>query len=182
MSRVTIEYQDRNGAITTREIDPISIDGDMIFAYCHLRHDYRHFRISRILFLYDENGEIHDPRAYFMSDAFDEDERELTAEELEDLREYFGIDLTRKPRIEPLDSPSSSTSGFSRWSRRTDAKHAFLEADPKPPSTPDKPGTDAKEPAEEEEKPTAFQIIGAVIFWGFVIHYLIKFIGWLLSR
>lgn len=181
MSRVTIEYQDRNGAITTREIEPISIDGDMIFAYCHLRHDYRHFRISRILFLYDENGEIHDPHAYFMSDAFEEDERELTIEELEDLREYFGIDLSKKPRIEPLE-PSSSTSGFSRWSRRTDAKHAFLEGDPKPPSTSDTSATDAKEPSEKEKKLTTFQIIGTVIFWGFVIHYLIKFIGWLLSR
>ena len=50
---ITIEYRNRLNEITTREIEPISIVFKgytwHLYAYCHLKNDYRVFRISRII-------------------------------------------------------------------------------------------------------------------------------------
>ena len=45
---VIIEYRDMNNRITKRRIRPIAVYGDVLKAYCHLRGDERHFKISRI--------------------------------------------------------------------------------------------------------------------------------------
>ncbi|MFA5015364.1 MAG: AAA domain-containing protein [Actinomycetota bacterium] len=43
-----IQYRSRYNKRTTRTIKPISINGDFVKAYCHLRQDNRTFRISHI--------------------------------------------------------------------------------------------------------------------------------------
>ena len=47
-----IEYRDSYGSITQRNIEPMSLVlkgfNWYVFAYCHLREDYRFFRLSRI--------------------------------------------------------------------------------------------------------------------------------------
>jgi hypothetical protein len=43
-----ISYTDRYGAITDRRITIIRVEGDLIFAYCHLRHAKRSFYISSV--------------------------------------------------------------------------------------------------------------------------------------
>lgn len=49
---VTFRYQDAKGAITRREVDPLSIvfmqDAHMLMAWCHLRQDFRAFRLDRM--------------------------------------------------------------------------------------------------------------------------------------
>jgi len=46
---VVIEYRDMNNRVTERYIRPISIYGDVLKAYCHLRGDERHFKLSRVI-------------------------------------------------------------------------------------------------------------------------------------
>ena len=43
-----ITYTDRNGMETDRRITIVRIEGDMLDAYCHLRHGRRTFYISRV--------------------------------------------------------------------------------------------------------------------------------------
>ena len=43
-----IAYTDRNGMVTERRITIARIEGDMLYAYCHLRHARRTFHISRV--------------------------------------------------------------------------------------------------------------------------------------
>lgn len=48
-SSLTITYADYNGRESTRKITPTAwVDDDMFAAYCHLRSEERHFRVSRI--------------------------------------------------------------------------------------------------------------------------------------
>jgi hypothetical protein len=44
-----ISYTDRNGMATDRRITIARIEGDMLYAYCHLRHARRTFHISRVV-------------------------------------------------------------------------------------------------------------------------------------
>ncbi|MEI7951611.1 MAG: hypothetical protein WCH37_02885 [Synechococcaceae cyanobacterium ELA182] len=44
-----ITYTDRNGMVTDRRITIARIEGDMLYAYCHLRHARRTFYISRVV-------------------------------------------------------------------------------------------------------------------------------------
>jgi DNA polymerase III epsilon subunit family exonuclease len=46
---VRIRYQARNGRITQRVIDPVSCNGTVVIAFCHLRGSQRTFRLDRIL-------------------------------------------------------------------------------------------------------------------------------------
>ena len=53
MRVVEIDYQDRNGAVTTREVEPLVLAGGSgqtwyLVAYCRLRQDERAFRLDRI--------------------------------------------------------------------------------------------------------------------------------------
>lgn len=45
---VRILYNSRDRETTTREIEPLSEDGKLCYAYCRLRRDFRSFRFSRI--------------------------------------------------------------------------------------------------------------------------------------
>ena len=49
---VRFSYVDAKGAATTREVDPLGIvylqDTNMLMAWCHLRHDFRVFRLDRM--------------------------------------------------------------------------------------------------------------------------------------
>jgi len=46
---VEMDYYTRSrGEFTTRRITPQSLDGDMLYAYCHLRKEDRVFKVSRI--------------------------------------------------------------------------------------------------------------------------------------
>lgn len=45
---VRILYMDRNGAVTDRQIRPVSDEGSRVYAHCYLRGDKRHFRYDRI--------------------------------------------------------------------------------------------------------------------------------------
>jgi hypothetical protein len=49
---IIIKYSDRDGDVTTREIDPIRFCYDRgalwLLAYCHLRCDLRTFRVTNI--------------------------------------------------------------------------------------------------------------------------------------
>ena len=60
---ITIEYRNRSNEITLREIEPISIVFKgftwHLFAYCHLKKDYRVFRISRIINIKKEDEIFH---------------------------------------------------------------------------------------------------------------------------
>jgi len=45
---VKITYRDAGGEVTQRVIEPLSIDGHVLEAWCHLRDDERVFALSRI--------------------------------------------------------------------------------------------------------------------------------------
>lgn len=49
---VAFEYEDAKGAQSTREVDPLSIvymqNAHMLMAWCHLRQDFRAFRLDRM--------------------------------------------------------------------------------------------------------------------------------------
>lgn len=48
---ITITYEDERGEVTTRKVTPSSIQdrGRMVlYGYCHLRQEDRHFRLDRI--------------------------------------------------------------------------------------------------------------------------------------
>jgi DNA polymerase-3 subunit epsilon len=46
---VEICYQGRNGTTTRRVIEPVSCNGTIVIAFCHLRRSQRTFRLDRIL-------------------------------------------------------------------------------------------------------------------------------------
>ncbi|MEP2640187.1 YafY family protein [Roseobacter sp.] len=49
---VTFDYRDRNGADTARQVDPLGLvyldRTNMLLAWCHLRRDFRSFRLDRM--------------------------------------------------------------------------------------------------------------------------------------
>ncbi|MBD3665488.1 helix-turn-helix transcriptional regulator [Sulfitobacter aestuariivivens] len=49
---VAFSYVDKKGAATTREVDPLGLvywqETNVLMAWCHLRHDYRVFRLDRM--------------------------------------------------------------------------------------------------------------------------------------
>jgi len=51
-SRITFDYSDANGTATQRTVDPLTIvymqSSHCLLAYCHLRHDFRAFRLDRM--------------------------------------------------------------------------------------------------------------------------------------
>ena len=51
--RVQLQYADRNGAITDREVRPLALAGpagaEVLIAWCEQRGDFRVFRLDRIL-------------------------------------------------------------------------------------------------------------------------------------
>jgi|GEM_PF-5297847 len=94
---ITIEYVDINGNHTLREIEPLEIsDGDMLHAYCHLRGDWRHFRIRRIQSIIDSDGVIHD-----------------------DPWEFFGIEP-----VDDLSFPSSAARPVFSWEKKRPTQQA----------------------------------------------------------
>lgn len=80
MPRYNIEYVDANGVVTERDITPVSVSkqskNNLIYAFCHLRHEMRHFKESGIQKCSGKHGEIYSPAAYFkkvLDDDFKED-------------------------------------------------------------------------------------------------------------
>ncbi|MEP1767178.1 MAG: YafY family protein [Sulfitobacter sp.] len=49
---IAFHYQDANGALSERQVDPLSIvymqNAHMLMAWCHLRRDFRAFRLDRM--------------------------------------------------------------------------------------------------------------------------------------